>query len=97
MREGWGGGEKRRPFWILLPLYASPVIPAKAGIQGVVGLTAVISRRADERPPRFVDNHDGRVVAHWIPAFAGMTVISHSESMPSDAAKMKRACLLTTR
>jgi len=47
-----------------------PVIPANAGIQGVVGLFLCAS--APVAPP-LVDNHAGRVVAHWIPAFAGMT------------------------
>ena len=67
-----------------------PVIPANAGIQGVVELTASVSPYADARSPsfasRFVDNHDDRVVAHWIPAFAGITSISYCASMAPQAA-----------
>jgi len=37
-----------------------------------------------------VDNYDGRVVAHWIPAFAGMTSVPHCASRPTGG---KRATL----
>jgi len=79
---------------------ALPVIPAKAGIQGVVGLTVSASLRGDARLPTFaspfVDHHDGRVVAHWIPAFAGMTAVPHRASMPSEVVEMRRAYILTS-
>jgi len=34
--------------------------------------------------PPIVDNHDGGVVAHWIPAFAGMTS-AEVEERPTEA------------
>ena len=63
------------------------VIPAYAGIQGVVGLTASAASRANARSPSLMptlaDNHDGSVVAHWIPAFAGMTDVAYRTGAPS--------------
>ena len=47
-----------------------PVIPANAGIQGVVGLFLCASAQSRRRS---LTTTNGRVVAHWIPAFAGMT------------------------
>jgi len=47
-----------------------PVIPANAGIQGVWGCSSAPPRQSRRRS---LTTTNGRVVAHWIPAFAGMT------------------------
>ncbi len=77
--------------------YVANVIPANAGIQGVVELAVSAFARAYDRSPTsappFVDVRDGRVVAPWNPALAGMTSVLVADGRYAlPASEPKRDC-----